>query len=208
MNSSRVISLAKWISLLGFVVLLSTTYLLRGEALTLSRIGFSAEKEKAELDERRAEETYPDRVARHAVAVKNYDLQLQHHQTMLELYTTNYEEYSRRIQQQYIPPQLPQQPEPPPPPEFEKRMTEIRTEFRLQKFRYFWITSSFNWVAWLAALALAGGLVFLLLFDLNGSRLFYVVVLIISFVFMIGPSFHTMMSLMVGGLQPQYFDSP
>ena len=53
MTSKRPIVGAKALVMLGFLVLLSTTYTLRGEALTLSRIGFSADKAKADLDEAR-----------------------------------------------------------------------------------------------------------------------------------------------------------
>ena len=58
-----------------------------------------------------------------------------------------------------------------------------------------------NWIAWLAALLLVGSLLYLLMFDTEGKRIFYVVLLLLSFVFMIGPSFHSIMSAIVGFLR-------
>ena len=49
MSSKQPILWAKLVAMLAFLVLLSTVYMLRGEALTLARIGFSADKAKAEF---------------------------------------------------------------------------------------------------------------------------------------------------------------
>jgi hypothetical protein len=59
-----------------------------------------------------------------------------------------------------------------------------------------------NWIACAAALALAGGLLYLLLFDVNGNRWFYVIALSISFVFLIGPAFHSILTSIIGFLAP------
>ena len=205
MNSKQPIVGAKILTMLGFLVLLSTTYILRGEALTLSRIGFSADKAKADLEQQRLMDTYPERVKRHKVEMKNYELQLKHYQEMLDLYSKDYKGYVAKLEDKYTPPQLPQQPEPPPPAEVEQRMAEIKVEFRQQKFHYFDTTTTLNWVSWMAALALVGGLLYLLLFDLEGQRVFYVVVLVLTFVFMIGPALQTLLSGIVGILQPEWF---
>lgn len=205
MNSKVPIVGAKILTMLGFLVLLSTTYILRGEALTLSRIGFSADKAKADLEHKRVVETYPERVERHEVAMKNYELQLKHYQEMLDLYHKDYKGYVARIQDKYTPPQLPQRPEAPLPVDVEQKMAEIKVEFRQQRFHYFRTTTTLNWVSWMSALALVGGLLYLLLFDLDGQRLFYVIVLILSFVFMIGPALQTLLTGIVGILQPEFF---
>lgn len=47
-----------------------------------------------------------------------------------------------------------------------------------------------------------GGLLHLLTFDIHGSRLFSIAIPVISFLFLIGPSFHTVCSPIVGFLQP------
>jgi hypothetical protein len=53
-------------------------------------------------------------------------------------------------------------------------------------------------VACLAAMSLVGGLLYLLMFDQEGKRIFYLAVLVLSFVFMIGPSFHSILSGIIG----------
>jgi hypothetical protein len=63
------------------------------------------------------------------------------------------------------------------------------------------MTGKLTWVACIGALALVGGLLYLLMFDVDGRRLYYVIVLLISFVFLIGPSFHTILSTIVGFLE-------
>jgi len=205
MNSKRPIVGAKVLTMLAFLVLLSTTYMLRGEALTLSRIGFSTDKAKADLEHQRVLETYPDQVKRYEVAMKNYELQLKHYEEMLELYGRDYKSYVAKMQDKYAPPQLPQRPEPSPPAELEQRMAEIQVEFRQQKFHYFQMTTTLNWVSWMASLALVGGLLYLLMFDLEGQRVFYGVVLVVSFVFLIGPAWQTLLTGIVGILQPEWF---
>lgn len=60
-------------------------------------------------------------------------------------------------------------------------------------------------MAWIAALGLCGALLYLLMFDLEGQRMFYVVILVLSFVFMIGPVMQWLLTGIVGLLQPEYF---
>lgn len=147
MSSQRSILSAKLVTMLSFLVLLSNMYILRGEALTLSRIGFSADKAKADLDEQRVRETFPERAKRHEVQVTNYELQLKHYEKMLDLYSTDYDAYMKLVQDKAAPPQppqLPQRPEAPPGAEFEQRMAEIKVEFRQQKFHYFRTPTALN----------------------------------------------------------------
>ena len=208
MSSKQPILWAKLVAMLAFLVLLSTVYMLRGKALTLARIGFSADKAKADLDEQRVQETFAERTKRHEVAMKNYELQLEHYEKMLEFYSTDYDAYMKLVQEKGAPPQppqMPQRPEAPPGAEYEQRMAEIKVEFRQQKFHYFRTSTALNWVAWIAALGLCGGLLYLLMFDLEGQRVFYAVTLVVSFVFMIGPVMQWLLAGIVGLLQPEYF---
>src|SRR5438552_7995306 len=128
---------------------------------------------------------------------------------MLETYSKDFDAYLKLVQETKgappQPPQMPQRPEAPPGAEFEQRMAEIKVEFRQQKFHYFRTATALNWVAWIAALGLCGGLLYLLMFDLEGQRVFYAVVLVVSFVFMIGPVMQWLLAGIVGLLQPEYF---
>jgi hypothetical protein len=227
MDRSRLIPLAKVLSILGFLVLLTSTYYLRSEVLKLNRIGFSADQARAEYELAQLKENYPYEQERYKIAqdnyerdleeldrryeadVKNYELRRRHYEEMLGLYQTDYEAYVKRLKDQYKPPELPAaptppqkpaRPQPPQPPEYRQKLMEINNEFRGQKYHYFQATALLTWVALAAALCLVGGLLYLILFAENG-RLFYFLTLVLSFVFMIGPSFHSILSAIVGFLE-------
>ncbi|MHC4178610.1 MAG: hypothetical protein ACYSWU_13950 [Planctomycetota bacterium] len=201
MSSERSLALAKVTAMLGFLVLLSSTYYLRSEVLTLNRINFSADETRAKYELDQLDKDFPHEKERHQVALKNHELQMEHYEEMLELYQSDYDEYARRLKDKYKPPQLPQKPQPPKPPEYKQELSKINAQFRAQKHHYFQTTSVLNWVALVAALCLVGGLLCLIMFDTANGRLMYVFCLVLSFVFMIGPSFHSIMSAIVGFLQ-------
>ena len=48
---------------------------------------------------------------------------------------------------------------------------------------------------------LVGGLVYLLMFDADGQRWHYLAAMVISFVFLIGPAFHSIITGIIGFLQ-------
>ena len=131
---------------------------------------------------------------------------------MLDLYKSDYEEYVKRLKDEFAPPIMPRSPVKPLSPKVSDDMREKVIEFREQQSKYFNSTSKLNWISCLAALSLVGGLLYLLMFDLEGKRIFYLVLIVLSFVFMIGPSFHSLMSALAGFLQaPQgipMMDSP
>ena len=197
---SKLLSVVKVVTIVAFMVTLSATYFLRGEVLKLNRIRFSSENVRAEENLRELKESYPMRVEEYAVQTKNYELQMEHYQEMLTLYRTDYDAYVQRIKDEYDPPQLPQKPHKPRSPELSNQLAEINAQFRKQQFHYFDSTSQLNWVCCASALALVGGLLFLIMFDGGNQRAFYLAVLILSFVFMIGPSFHSIISAIVGFL--------
>ena len=183
MCGSRCIGVAKVVAITSFLVLLSTTYYLRTEVLKLNEIRFSADEARAKYEMEELAKEHPRNIERYNVELKNYEL------------------YAKRLKDEYQPPQLPYQPLPPKPPEYTRKLSEINAQFRTQKHHYFEATSSLNWVAWIAAVGLVGGLLWLVMFDTAGSRLVYFMTLVLSFVFMIGPSFHSILSAIVGFLE-------
>ncbi len=212
MGTKKSLAVAKTVSIIGFAMLLICTYGLRSEVLKLNRIKFSADEEIAINQAERYRETHPQRVAAHVVELKqhemqkaHYERQMEHYNMLIELQQADLEEYSRLSTDgglEFPPlPRVPRMPSPPEPPGIQDRLVEINTKFAAQRFHYFDMTAKLTWVACIGAIALAGGLMYLLMFDVNGSRVFYVIILLISFVFMIGPSFHTIMSAIVGFLQ-------
>lgn len=198
MSGERRIVAAKLCAIGGFLVLLVITYWLRAEVLGLSRIHFSADERKVELEQKRNRESFPDRQRQYEVGLKNYDIQLKHYEKMMAIYEKDLDEYANLTKDQVQPPQLPQHPFPPSAPEVEDQFRAIQTEFVLRRYRYFVVSEYGNAIACLAALSLVGGLLYLLMFDQHTNRLFYFMILVLSFVFMIGPSLQSVMSALVG----------
>ena len=190
MNS---IKLAKFITIISFLVLLFSTYFLRSKVLELNTIRMSSQNVMAEEAEKNLSESLPDRTKEYQNSLKQYEIKKKHYDEMLDLYESDYEEYVKRIKDKFAPPSMPRSPAKPVSPELSDEMQKIAIEFRKKQSHYFESTSKLNWVSCVAALALVGGLLYLLLFDLEGKRLFYVVLLVLSFIFMIGPSFHSIM---------------
>jgi hypothetical protein len=169
--------------------------------LALSQIRFSADEVRANYELQQMEESYPDMVAQHEAAMQQYDLQLEHYREMLALYRTDYDAYVQRLEDEFQPPQMPYPPSKPRPPEVAQQLHEIDTAFRTRKNTYFETTSMLNWVACAAALLLVGGLTWLLMFDTDSPRWHYLVALGLSFIFLIGPSFHSILTGIIGFMQ-------
>ncbi len=198
MSAERRIVAAKILAISGFLVLLLITYWLRSEVLSLSRIHFSADQKKVELEQQRSKESFPDRQKQYEVSLKNYDIQLQHYEKMMAVYEKNLDEYAALTKDELQPPQFPIRPAPPVAPEIEDQFREIQTDFVLRRHRYFVVSEYGNALAGVAALSLVGGLLYLIMFDLNTNRLFYFMTLVLSFIFLIGPSLQSVMSAVIG----------
>ena len=198
MSAERRIVVAKLLAISGFLVLLLITYWLRSEVLSLSRIHFSADEKKVELERERNKEAFPDRQKQFEVSLKNYDIQLKHYEKMMAVYEKNLDEYAALTKDALQPPQFPIRPNPPVAPEVEDQFRNIQSDFVLRRHRYFVISEYGNVLACVAALCLVGGLLYLLMFDLNTNRLFYFMTLVLSFIFLIGPSLQSVMSAVIG----------
>ncbi len=201
---NRNITMAKCVSIIAFLVLLFATYYLRAEVLELNTIHFSSENVMADERIKDLKESYPFRTAEYEMQMNHYHIEMEHYKSMLEMFNTDYDEYVKRTKDKYSPPMVPWKPQKPKSPELSDKLAGINADFRAQQFHYFHTTSKLNWVACAAALSLVGGLLYLLMFDVEGKRIFYLVVLVLSFVFMIGPSFHSIMSAIVGFMSAPY----
>ena len=195
------IKIAKFITIISFLVLLFSTYFLRSKVLELNTIRMSSQNVMAEETEKNLNNSLPQRTKEYENKLKQYEIQKKHYDEMLDLYQSDYEEYVKRIKDKFVPPRMPPNPVKPLSPEISDEMQKISIEFRKKQSHYFESTSRMNWISCVAALTLVGGLLYLLLFDLQGKRLFYMVLLVLSFIFMIGPSFHSLMSALAGFLQ-------
>lgn len=204
MTAERRIAAAKIMALSGFLVLMVVTYWLRSEVLGLTRLRFSADQKRTELEAKQQRDSYADRQRQYEVALKNHETQLKHYERMMEVYENDLTEYSKLVENPLSPPQLPSRPSPPRPPEIEDQFHSIQAEFVARRYRFFVISEYGNWVACAAALSLIGGLLYLLLFDVNSHRLYYFMLLGLSFVFLIGPSLQSFLSGIIGIMSPPY----
>ncbi len=198
--SQRTLSILKVLSVTGFLVLLFSTYFLRSEAVQLNEIRFRADNTRAKNNLKQHKATHDDRVADYEARLKHYEIQMAHYREMLDLFENDYDTYVQRVKDKYQPPSLHSKPAPPTSPDVEEELYAINAEFRVQKYQYFKKLVVLNWVACAAALVLVGGLLLLLMFDATG-RVFYLAILVVSFVFMIGPSFHSIISTVIGFLE-------
>ena len=196
----KFIPAAKLFAIIAFGVTLFSTYYLRSQVLILNEIRFESDNARAERQMQDLEESYPRRLEEHAIAVKNYELQVEHYEEMLALYKSDYDAYAQRLKDKYTPPNMPRQPNKPTPPEQTDELMRINAKFRQQQFDYFRSSWLLNWISCVAAISLTGCLMFLIMFEEGNQRFIYLAVLMLSFVFMIGPSFHSIMSAIVGFL--------
>ncbi|MCB9796397.1 MAG: hypothetical protein H6741_27185 [Alphaproteobacteria bacterium] len=196
----RLLNLARLSSLLGILTLLVSSYVLRSEVITLSAMHLDADAVRARGNLDAHEESYADRVAVFEMQQAHYEVQLQHYRDMLALYESDYDAYVLRLEDAFVPPPMPERPTPPRSPSVEAELYEINTAFRERRAEYFHRLAGLNVVAAGAALATVGGLVFLLLFDDRGRWWIYLALLSVSFVFLIGPAFHAMLTGLIGAL--------
>jgi hypothetical protein len=195
------IKVAKSVAIISFLVLLFSTYYLRSQVLELNNIRMSSQNIMTDQARKDLSESLPTRQKEYKAKLSQYEIEKKHYEEMLDLYESNYEEYVKRLNDKFVPPRMPRDPVKPVSPELSDEMQKISIKFREQQSNYFNSTSKLNWISCLAALTLVGGLLYLLMFDPEGKKIFYLALLIMSFVFMIGPSFHSLMSALAGFLQ-------
>ncbi len=193
----------KLLAIAAFLVTLGGTYVLRSEVLQLNEIRFSADNARAQQRVLDMEQSLPLRTAEYAAQMEHHDLQREHYTEMLALYRTDYAAYVTRLKDEY---RLPSLPAPPENPAFSEQLVEVNAEFRAQQYSYFATMRRLNVVCCISALLLVGCLLFLVLFDRGYPRALYLATLLLSFVFLIGPSFHSLLCAVVGLLEaPRVF---
>ena len=195
------ISVVKLVAIAAFLVTLGATYTLRSEVLHLNEIRFSADNARAEQRVLDMEESLPFRTAEYEAQVEHHELQMVHYTEMLALYRNDYSAYVMRLEDGYRPPPLPTRPAPPTNPEYSEQLVQANADFRAKQYSYFSTMRRLNGVCCASALLLVGCLLFLVLFDNGYQRGLYLATLVLSFVFMIGPSFHSVLSAVVGLLE-------
>ena len=155
------IKFAKFITIISFLTLLFSTYYLRSQVLKLNSIRMDSQNLMTDQERRDIEESSPVRKKEYEAKLGQYQIQKKH-----------YEEYVKRLKDEFAPPIMPRSPVKPLSPKVSDDMREKVIEFREQQSKYFNSTSKLNWISCLAALSLVGGLLYLLMFDLEGKRIF------------------------------------
>lgn len=87
-------------------------------------------------------------------------------------------------------------------PETREQLATVHDDFRRQQMAYFGAARTINWLIGLCAIALVTGILFLLMFEPGANRGAYVVVLVLSFVFFIGPAFYNALHVVAWRLSP------
>ena len=197
------LAIAKPLVVFSFVTTLFATYFMRSEMLSLNKLRYAAEKMNAEFAVKEAEESFPQKLQRHEVELKNYRLQIENFEKQLKLYQTDYEAYVRTNKSGSVqPPKLPFFPDKPRPPSYRQEILQLQSQFRGQQLDYYSKSQTMNWILCASAMLLTGSLVFLILFETGAQKIAYLAVLVVSFVFMIGPSFHSILTALIGILEP------
>src|SRR5688500_3778477 len=153
-DQTRGVRFAKVLAIVGFLALVTCTYFLRWQLMELNRVRTSADHARAEHQAKRLVESHPQQQRRHEVELKNYELQKQHYEQMLELYRADPVAYAARAKEPHAPPEVPFQPQPPRPPEEVRELAEIQSRFLSKRHDYFASAAVLVWVAWAAALAM------------------------------------------------------
>lgn len=197
----RLIPIIKLVTVAAFMVTLCATYYLRSEVLELNKLRYESNNLRSLDDQRQLRESFPLRMQEYKTEMQNYEIALGHYQEMLELYRSDYDAYVKRLKDDYRPPRLPTKPSLPDSPELSDQLAAIDAEFNQRQLNYFSRSAKLNWICCASALLLTGGLLFLIFFEDGKQKFLYVIVMVISFVFMIGPSFHSLMSAFAGLLR-------
>ncbi len=202
----KLLPAVKLTAVVAFLVTLGATFNLRSEVLELSEIRFSADSARSEQRLRELEESRDLRLAEYEAKRQHHEIRVDHYRSMLELYRNDYAAYVRRLEDEYRPPSLPSPPQPPSDPQLGEQLAKANAAFTAKQHEYFATTQRLNWISSASSLLLVGCLLFLILFDRGYQRGLYFATLVLSFVFMIGPSFHSVLSAVVGVLEaPRLF---
>lgn len=189
----------RWITVSGFVILLFTVYILRAQVVEITAMKYRVEDESRKVSDRRYEENFELRKKDYELQKQAYQMRVAHYNKMVKRFQEDYDTYRKeRHPEAPIPPRLP---EPPSNPEEQKKVRELTTEFIAHRFGFYTTLYILCFVNLLGAAMLVGGIVTLILFERPKGRLAWLGLLVLSFVFLIGPAFHTILSALVGWLK-------
>ncbi|MEM1354242.1 MAG: hypothetical protein AAGC44_14755 [Planctomycetota bacterium] len=207
----RAIVAAKIIVIVCMAMLLLTTYMLRSRVLNMVGQYINAENIVAEEQMSRFTSSSKERQQAYEAGLVRYQVQVQRYRDLLDMYENDFETYQQQMRDGRPPmaPPVPTRPNPPRTPEVQEQLAKTHTQFRKTRDSYFATARTLNLLVGLCAIGLIGGILFLIMFDANQPRFAYLVVLVISFVFVVGPALHSAMTFMAYSMRPPpYIESP
>lgn len=196
--------LAKIIVIASMLCLLGTTFVLRAKILTLVNFLMTGQDIVATERMDRFHAAEDDRQSEYVAALARFEIGMEQYRSLLQLYQDDLDAYRKRTNEGRMtqPPPIPEKPRLPRTPEVQRTLAEINSNFRDARNSYFRFATALNGFVAVCALLLIGGLLFLMFFDASNGRLMYIVVLAISFVFIIGPAFHSALTFAAYQLNP------
>lgn len=197
--NQRSLKVPKTIALACFLVLVACTYTVRSRVVTLNEMRLSADQTRAEAG---LEAFLAGSEARRAA----YEAQRTAYERDMEWFTRDYEGFMDAQREQMMAPRAPRPPLPPLSPDAARTLAEANASFRAARREYFAFAFYVNIASGLAALGLVGSLVYLAMNDPAGGRWVYLGVLSVAFVFLIGPSFHTVLSSIVSAMNAPHYE--
>jgi hypothetical protein len=210
----RFLVIPKITVVLSIVGLLATSYFLRWNVLTL--INHSMAAAEIAADERAARfregsqarsEAFAAELARYKLSMEKYLAALTATNKKVEQTPEEQRQAAYREQQQYQrETQVPPKPTLEQSPETRERIATISDQFRQDQVKFFTVATRLNWVVGVMVMLLVGSLLTLIMFDAGGPRVAYVAVLILSFVFFIGPALYSFLAAFAWRMEPPKYD--
>ncbi len=201
------ITAARVITIIAMMFLIATTYYLRSGILAMVNHQIDAQSATAQERLDNFADTAEFRQAEYEAGISRFDVAMSKYKELIELYASDFDAYQIKIGEEAntMPPPLPHRPYRPRKPEVADELAKINEAFRAERESYFSTARALNPVVALAAVALVGSLLYLILFDTNNARILYVILLTLSFIFIIGPAFHSILSIAAYNLRPPVY---
>jgi hypothetical protein len=206
----KAVTAAKVVAMLAMLCLLGTTYVLRSRILTLVSHLMAGQDIVANEQMDRFVAGEADREEEYDIALARHEVEMERYESELKLFQEDPEAYLERTFEgrPAIPPMIPEKPSPPRTPEVQRELAELNQAFRSARSSYFSLATGLNAFVGFCALSLVGSLLFLILFDAGASKVTYVVLLVLSFAFIIGPALHTALTTMAYQLNAPTYTTP
>jgi len=207
---NKAIAAAKLVLVLSTVGLLVISYGLRSRLLAMIWQSVSAQDIVATDQMRQYRESATDRETEYKARLAAFDAEMKVYLARIDLFVTDRDAYRRETQdgRALQAPMLPVKPRPPRSPAVQDQLAQANEVFRTEREAYFRIAPAMNILAACFAIGVVGSLLFLICFDPRNGRIGYILVLVLSFVFLIGPALYSLITASVYRMPPPVYEDP